>query len=647
MTANPATMARAAFGRHDWSDAFAAYQAADADEGLAGEDLEAFALAAFFVAQPDLVRDLLERAFRRREADGEQERAAYLAVRVAREHWWSGNRSMASGWLRRAERLIGSDGDGYAHGYLALASSEQAAAAGDASRAQERAERAVAIAERSSDADLRAWAWSNLGGLKIAAGDTQAGVGLLEEASLAAVNGELSPFTGGITACRMIGACRDLSDYRRAAEWIEATERYCRRQSLEGFPGVCRIHRAEVASVAGDWRQAEEDLRRATVELERYRATPPIADGYYALGEVRRLRGDFEGAEAALREAHARGRTPEPALALIRLAQGDIRAAAVAIETALAEQTSDVWARARLLPARVEIALADGATARARTAADELAGIVSGYPSPAWDANVHVARGRVLLGEGDLAGATRELRLGTRAWQEVGSPYEVARARLVLARVFRALDAVDDAALELRAALDTFRSLGALPDLAAAEREVHDLDEGHGEAPSSERTFLFTDNVGSTALAESVGDDVWTSVLRWHDATLRDLIARGSGRVVKSTGDGFFAVFESARDAVDTAIAIQRTLRGHRRDSGYPARVRIGIHTGEATERGGDYTGLAVHVAARVAALAQADEVVASATVLAAAESVATGVTRTVTVKGVREPVAIASVVWV
>lgn len=639
-------MARAALGRHDWPAAFAAYEAADADGGLTGEDLEAFALAAYFVAQPDLVRELLERAFQRHEADLDHERAAYLAVRIAREHWWTGNRSMASGWLRRAERLIGSDGDSYVHGYLALASSEQATAEGDMERAQERAERAVAIAERSTDADLRAWAWSNLGGLRIAAGDTRTGVGLLEEASLAAVNGELSPFTGGVTACRMIGACRDLSDFRRAAEWIEATERYCRSQSLEGFPGVCRIHRAEVASIVGDWRRAEEDLRRATLELERYHATPPIADGYYALGDVRRLRGDLEGAEAALREAHARGRTPEPALALIRLAQGDVRAAAGAIDTALAEQASDVWARARLLPAQVEIALADGAIEKARAASEELAGTVSGYPSPAWDAQVHVSRGRVHVAEGDPVGASRELRRGITAWQEVGSPYEIARARLVLSRVYRTLGAVDDAALELRAALDAFRSLGAGPDLAAAEREARDLEPRHDTAASSERTFMFTDIVGSTALAESVGDDVWASVLRWHDTTLAELIAQGSGRVVKSTGDGFFAAFDSARDAVDTAISIQRTLRGHRRDSGYPARVRIGIHTGDATERAGDFAGLAVHMAARVAALAQADEIIVSATTLRAAEGTPTADPRTVAVKGVRDPVAIASVRW-
>ena len=104
-------------------------------------------------------------------------------------------------------------------------------------------------------------ALTNLGSLKIATGATSDGFALMEEASIAAVNGELSPFTSGVTACRMIGACRDLTDYRRASEWIEATESYCERQSLAGFPGVCRIHRAEVAMVGGAWARAEAGAR--------------------------------------------------------------------------------------------------------------------------------------------------------------------------------------------------------------------------------------------------------------------------------------------------------------------------------------------------------------------------------------------------
>ena len=233
----------------------------------------------------------------------------------------------------------------------------------------------------------------------------------MEEASIAAVNGELSPFTTGVTACRMIGACRDLTDYRRASEWIEATERYCDRQSLSGFPGVCRVHRAEVAAVSGAWERAEQELERATIELGAFNAIPPQADGFYAIGDIRRLRGDFEGAEAALREAHARGRSPQPALALIRLAEGKVKAAAAAINAAVGEETWDRWARARLLPAQVEIAIAGG---RRRAGAD---GGRRARPrsSPATRRRpsrpaVSVALGRVLLAEGDAAGAVRELR---------------------------------------------------------------------------------------------------------------------------------------------------------------------------------------------------------------------------------------------
>src|SRR5260221_83247 len=98
---------------------------------------------------------------------------------------------------------------------------------------------------------LQAAALTNLGSLQIATGATSAGIAMMEEASVAAVNGELSPIATGIACCRMIAACRDLTDYRRASEWTEATEQWCERQSVAGFPGGCRIHRAEVVAIGG------------------------------------------------------------------------------------------------------------------------------------------------------------------------------------------------------------------------------------------------------------------------------------------------------------------------------------------------------------------------------------------------------------
>jgi class 3 adenylate cyclase len=485
---------------------------------------------------------------------------------------------------------------------------------------------------------------TNLGALQIATGETSGGFALMEEASIAAVNGELSPFTSGVTACRMIGACRDLTDYRRASEWIEATEKYCDRQSLEGFPGVCRIHRAEVAAVGGAWARAEAELERATVELGAFNATPPQADGFYAIGDIRRLRGEFEGAEVALREAHARGRSPQPALALVRLAEGKTRAAVAAIDAAVAEETWDQWARARLLPAQVEILIAAGENARARTAVDELKSIVAGYPSPALEAGRMVALGRVLLAEGDGVAASRELRAAVKGWREVGAPYEVARARAVLSRALRTFGDEDGADLELNAALEEFRRLGARIDVEAAERDLRNAEDRRSGPATARKTFMFTDIVGSTVLAEALGDRDWERLLRWHDDMIRAQVAAVGGEIVNSTGDGYFAAFDSAPAAVACAISIQRALSD--RTTSFAPPVRIGLHTAEANRRGDDYSGVGVHVAARVAALAEAGEILATTETLSEAREVAVVEPRTATVKGVKAPVSFARVDW-
>ena len=644
--ADPLQAGRDALARHAWPEAFELLSQADREGTLSGADLEALALASFFAARADLELDVKERAYKAHQAEGSDLRAAYVALDIAREYGYTGKPSIAAAWIRRAERILGVEGETYAHGYLALIRSEAAGAGGDMEAALALAEQAVEIGNGAADADLKAHALTNLGALKIATGSTPAGLALMEEASFAAVNGELSPFTTGVTACRMISACRDLTDYRRASEWIEATEKYCARQSLSGFPGVCRIHRAEVTAVGGAWDQAEQELRRATTELDAYNAAPPQADGYYAIGDIHRLKGDFESAEAALREAHVRGRSPQPALALIRLAEGKVKAAAAAINAAVAEATWDRWARARLFPAQVEIAIAAGDVPRARAAADELAGIVAGYPSPALEAGRQVALGRVLLAEGDAAGAVRELRAAVRGWREVGAPYEVARARAVLSRALRGLDDDEGADLEQHAALGEFQRLGARLDASTAERELRDAEDRRSGPVQARRTFMFTDIVGSTNLAEALGNEAWERVLRWHDDLLRGLVATAGGEIVNSTGDGFFVAFDSARQGIDCAVSIQRALRDHRDSTGFAPSVRIGVHSAEANRRGTDYSGMGVHVAARVAALAGGGEILATDETLAEAGDVATADAREAQVKGVTASVSLASITW-
>lgn len=644
--ADALSAARDALARRSWSDAYDLFVAADGGQALAGEDLEAFAETAFFAAKGDARVTLKERAYKAHLEAGDHVRAAYNALDAAVEHLLRGHTSIGSAWARRAEPLLEEQPETYVHGYQALVRSELARVRGDFGEAQALAEEGVAIARRQENADLRATALTTLGHLKVSSGDAGSGIALLEEAAVSAVSGELSPIVAGITSCQMIAACRDLTDYQRAQEWLDATDRWCERQEVSGFPGICRVHRAEIVALQGGWDRAEDELRRATTELKAFAAGPPMADGLYALGEIRRLRGDAAGAEEALREAHALGRSPQPALALLRLAEGKVGTAAAAIESALRDEGSDPWARARLLVAHVEIALAANEVATARAAAEELGKIVDGYSSPALEAGRHEAFGRVLHAEGDAAAAAGELRSAIRRWREVGATHDIARARLALSRALRAIGDTDDADLELRAARDEFARLGATPELGAAERDARQAAERRGDSQSVRRTFLFTDIVGSTRLAEALGNEAWEQLLRWHDETLRDRIARAGGVVVSTTGDGFFAAFESAPSAVACAVEIQRSLAEHRSGTGFAPSVRIGVHTADAVIRGADYSGVGVHVASRIGDLAGADQIVVTESVLLEASGTRAAEPREVTVRGVSTPIRIAEVDW-
>ncbi|MGH9036641.1 MAG: adenylate/guanylate cyclase domain-containing protein, partial [Acidimicrobiia bacterium] len=160
------------------------------------------------------------------------------------------------------------------------------------------------------------------------------------------------------------------------------------------------------------------------------------------------------------------------------------------------------------------------------------------------------------------------------------------------------------------------------------------------------RTFMFTDIVASTNLVEVLGDEGWDHLLRWHDQTLRSLFAGHHGEEVNRIGDGFFVAFERAADGVRCAVEIQRVLERHRVDHGFAPRVRIGLHQAEATREGADYQGRGVHQAARIAALAEGGEILASRSAVANALDLPLSGPRSVMLKGISEPMEIVSISW-
>jgi class 3 adenylate cyclase len=158
------------------------------------------------------------------------------------------------------------------------------------------------------------------------------------------------------------------------------------------------------------------------------------------------------------------------------------------------------------------------------------------------------------------------------------------------------------------------------------------------------KTFMFTDIVKSTNLVEALGDEAWDALLRWHDETLRSIFVAHHGTEVVNTGDGFFVDFESPETALTCAVTIQRELAEHRRSHGFAPQVRIGVHSSDANQVRNNFTGKGVHEAARIAALAEGGEILASRQTMIPRYPASEP--RLVTLKGIAQEMEIVSVQW-
>jgi class 3 adenylate cyclase len=633
--------ARQAAARNAWREAYDAYSSADRPD-LTPEDLESFADAAYWTGRLEEALGLRERSHAGFVSAGEKLGAARLALTLSWDNLGRGAYSVSHGWFAKAERLLEGEPESVEHGFLALSRGFSALfGEGDLPTALANLERAYEVGQRFGDRDMQAMALTGKGKALVHSGEVDKGLALLDEATASATCGELRPFAAGFIYCCTIESSQGVGDYRRAAEWTEAANRWCDRLEVTGMPGACRVHRAEIMRLRGDWPRAEEQAQAACEELHDFNRRVTSA-GYYEIGEIRRRRGDFAAAEEAYRTANEWGNDPQPGLALLRLAEGKVDGAVAGIARAL-EEIHDPLLRLRHLPARVEIAIAAGDLKLARTTADELEGIVDSYKigdrrAPAFDAAVHLASGQIKVAEGDGEGAARCLRRARDEWQQVGAPYETAQARMLLGIAQRRAGDEHDATEEFEAALATFERLGAKLDAERVKELLGKLE--------ARRTFLFTDIVDSTKLLETLGGEKWKRLLGRHNELVRERIVESGGEVIQDTGDGFFAAFDKPKAAIEAAVAIQRAL-----DAELVAPdVRIGAHTGGAFHKDGAFTnygGQGVHTAARIGAAAGAAEILVSRETL---DGIATAFRvsepRTQSLKGFEHPIDVVSVDW-
>jgi DNA-binding CsgD family transcriptional regulator len=457
---------RDSYARMDWAGAHAALSSADRARPLEADDLELVATAAYMLGRDEEYLQILERAHRLHLEEGRTLPAVRCAFWVGANLAQWGEIGHATGWLGRAQRLLErEEGEHVEHGYLLLPVVLRCAAGGDYAAAAEAGAQAAAVGERFADPDLFALAVQEQGKIMVRLGRVDEGLSLLDEAMVAATAGELSPIVTGLVYCSVIAGCQEVYDLRRAQEWTAALTRWCDQQpDLLAFTGQCLVHRAEILQLRGAWQEALREARRARERLPgRKPATTTSADALYRQGEVLRQLGRFGEAEDAYRQASRAGCEPLPGLALLRMAQGDADAAAAAIRRVVAETTAPVR-RAHLLPAYVEIMLAAGDRAEARSACAELEAVASGYQSALLAALVAYAHGLVELADGEPRSALPALREAARRWQDLDAPYEAARAREQVALACRALGDDDAAAMELEAAHAAFGALGAAPD---------------------------------------------------------------------------------------------------------------------------------------------------------------------------------------
>lgn len=599
---------RDAMARNAWAEAYDLWHQADESQEIGPLELEDYALSAWWTGQPDQCIDIRERAYAAYTAEGNTVKAGMLALEIAEDHFQQGVEAPGKGWLRRASELLGTEGATVESAWLIRTMSVVAfEAENDLEKALKLSQTAYQRAVEHGDRNLQALSLHDRGRIMVANGDVEEGMGLMDEAMVAAVGGELDAITTGRVYCNMIDICEQLADYRRAGDWSDAARRWCERAgNNSGFPGVCRIHRAEIMKLRGDWASAEEEAKKASKELGTFLSFN--GEAMYEVGEIRLNMGDYEKAEESFRLAHGLGRDPQPGLAKLELARGNAKDAWALIRRSLEAATAPLK-RARLLPTVVEVALAADDLESAQATSAELSDIAEMYGTSALLAHSEHAAGAVLLAQGDSSAAGEKLRRATDLRLKDDMPYLAAMSRMLLAEAYQQQGDGVLAELEFAAAKNAFTDLGAMPDIRAATDALDAATSDTAEGERRVAALMFTDIVDSTALIGVIGDDPWEALLRWHHRTLRALFADHEGHEVENTGDGFFVAFDDGDQAVSCAIDIQNMLAAHRREQGFAPQVRIGLNQGEVTEISSTLAGEEVHRAARICSAAQAGEI--------------------------------------
>ena len=393
-----------------------------------------------------------------------------------------GDDAVAQGWFGHAHRLLADSDDSEEHGWLAFLEGEVALVAhGDTARAAEHAAQALEVGRRLGVMDLEMLALSLTGLARVAAGEIAAGMRELDQATAAAVAGELSGLHfAGAVCCHMIYACERVRDVERAAQWCETVGGFAEEWSVPQLFGFCRSHYASVLIWRGEWNDAEAELEAASRAFQRG-APALVYESILRLAELRRRQN--QPAEAAeLCERIAWHPAAQLCLAEIALDRGDARAARDLVARHLrALPPGERLGRAPGLELAVRVQLAMQDVPAAEAGVDELHELADAAATAPLRASLRFSRGLLARARGDSAAARRELEDAVDLWSRMRAPYELARGHIALAELALQTDRPEEAARELRRARSALQGLASPTELERAEALL--ARHPHGAGP--------------------------------------------------------------------------------------------------------------------------------------------------------------------
>lgn len=479
-----------ALARGAWEEAHAFFQQAVSRSETA-EALEGLGFAAWWLNDATTAFQAREQAYRRFHARGDLRGAARVAIWLSMDHCIRrGEHAIANGWLQRASRLLADLEPGPEQALLASWDAHMAIEVEhDAGKARRLCREAFERAEALGALELVMLAQACEGYTRVCEGDVLAGMRLLDEATAAAVGGDLTdPDTMTLTCCYLIAACERVRDVERAAQWCDKLREIAIRWSYHAMFAYCRTHYAGVLIWRGAWSEAEAELTVATEELAV--TLPAMAPkGIAHLAELRRRQGRWKEAAdlfARLDEHPLRmlgGSLSLLGRAALALDRGDPMAALQHAERYLrAVGEVDRLERVAGLELLIRAHVTLGDHDRARQVLHELAETADLVPALPLQAATRFSEGVIAVAAGDYEDARRRFEDAVDLFERSAAPYETARARLELASVQAGLSQSEAAVAEASAALVTLRALGAERDAERAEYLVTQA-QGAGRAP--------------------------------------------------------------------------------------------------------------------------------------------------------------------